>query len=64
MFVFSPVLIAQAMMLQQLQWINAALTAPQRLQVARASNRNIVTGNIGPVVTGTQNASPLNVGPH
>jgi hypothetical protein len=51
-------------LLQQLQRINVALIvarlAPGRTQRGRASNRNIVVGNIGAVATGVQNASPVN----
>jgi len=32
-----------------------------RVQVARASNRNIITGNLAAVTTGIQTASPVNV---
>ena len=31
------------------------------LQSSRAGNRNIVVGNLGPVITGAQDANPLNV---
>jgi len=36
---------------------------PSRTQSAKASNQNIVVGNLGVVTTGTQTATPVNVGP-
>lgn len=68
MFLFPTMLIGQgALILQQLQQVNVALLSMplvlrRRTQVASASNRNIITGNLGAVLTGAQNASPLNVG--
>ncbi len=61
--VFSPVLIAQAMLLQQLQQVNAALAAPVsgRTQRARAANQSIIVGNTGAVSTDVQNANPVNL---
>ena len=54
-------------LLQQLQRINVVLLGmiitPGRRQSARASNRNIVVGNLAAVTTGAQDASPINVGP-
>ena len=53
----------QLWLLQQQQALLVVVAStPRTLQVAKASNRNIVVGNLGPVMTGTQTASPLNVG--
>jgi hypothetical protein len=66
MFVLAPPGQGTAL-LQQLQRINLALMVARltsgRVQKASAANRNIIVGNIGAVRTGTQDASPLNVGP-
>jgi hypothetical protein len=65
MFVLAPPGQGTAL-LQQLQRINLALMVARltsgRVQKASAANRNIIVGNIGAVRTGTQDASPLNVG--
>lgn len=52
----------------QLLFLNGLLTSsvlPAAMtirQVARARNQQVITGNLGAVTTGTQTASPVNVG--
>ena len=52
-----------AFVLAQFQAINFRLrsTPLRRLQKAKASNQNVITGNAGPVYTDVQRADPLNV---
>jgi len=51
-----------AFVLAQFQAVNFRLRATRvrRLQKAKASNQNVIVGNIGAVRTGAQNASPVN----
>jgi hypothetical protein len=58
----TPFQMAQMQLLSsQLQMLSPLVFAAARVQVARASNRNIITGNLAAVTTGVQTASPVNV---
>jgi hypothetical protein len=59
----SPIQMAQMQfLLSQLQMVRFfSFLAPQRLQVAKARNQQIITGNLAAVTTGAQNANPINV---
>lgn len=60
----TPLYMAQMQLLSmQLQAVNLInFSSPESRQVANASNRNIIVGNIGLVTTGPQTATPVNVG--
>jgi hypothetical protein len=50
-----------AFLLVQFQNINRALFfAPRRIQRAKASNQNVIVGNLGLVRTGDQSANAVN----
>jgi hypothetical protein len=56
---------ASSFLLGQFQFIRSGVLGKQirvrRTQRAKASNQNIIVGNIGAVRTGVQSASPVNV---
>ncbi len=59
-----PINALAALSQSQALFLSVQMAAAQhRTQRAKATNQNVVTGNLGVVTTGVQTANPINVGP-